>query len=221
MSVKILDLHEWYDHFLKLTKERKQDIIKNPKPVYLETTVLPSNNSLVAFRSLDKFFSEKPRLIIALDQVTDVHNAAAIMRTAAFYRADLMVVENKNEGPLPPPFFKIASGATEHVTLWRFSHLSRFIQKCKQHNVLCLGFSENGIDEQLLMEKLNNENKLYNKHLMLVVGSEEKGISPAILRLLDCNIKLESESSFQTLNVSAASAVIFERYKNILKKQLD
>lgn len=144
--------------------------------------------------------------IFALDQVTDVHNGAAILRTAAFYNVDAVILPLKKSFGLSPQFYRIASGATEHVHIVRTSHLSRMIQLLHQNNVRCLGFTEDGEEDPL------NSHRLMEQSTCLVLGAEDVGISHAVKRVLAQKIYLKSLGNISTLNVSVASAIAMERY---------
>jgi 23S rRNA (guanosine2251-2'-O)-methyltransferase len=219
-QIEYLELQQWHEIFSKILRDRKQEVLKHGQPLFLESQSYGTVEWVDFCRSLDRNNHSKTSMV-ALDQVTDVHNAAAIMRTSAFYGVDYLSIETKYDHPLSPSFFKIASGATEHVKLLKISHLSRVVQKCRDKHFLCVGFSEDGIEEQLFFQQVSeaSEKKKYDG-LLFVLGAEDQGISPAVKRVLPYNIKLQATKDFCTLNVSSALAIILERYKNILKKHL-
>jgi len=156
---------------------------------------------------MDKVLSGDIRKIFCLDQITDVHNGAAIMRTASFYGVDAIVVGQKGGFRFAPSFFRIASGATEHVPLVVARSLSRIIKKLADVGVPCIGFSEHA-------EKNFRDSKFRNQDgaMALVVGAEGKGISNAVGRLLSESLALHSQGKIKSLNVSVASAIIMEMF---------
>ncbi len=147
--------------------------------------------------------SGKIKKILVLDQVTDVHNSAAIMRTASFFGIDLMVVSNKSSTKLSPSFYRIASGSSESVMFLNHPSLVKFITKIKSLNIKCIGFSEHASDVEI-----SDKSDLR----CLVLGAEDKGLSYAVQRLLDKTICLKSSGEVKSLNVSVAAAIAIERY---------
>ena len=162
---------------------------------------VPGNCFLVcsALEVLDvaKLYAEiKPGLrILALDQISDVHNAGAILRTASFYNIDFK----------SSSFFRIASGATEYVKLVETTKLTRTLTKLKELGCSTIALSEHA--EGDLEAALNDS----SRSLVLVLGKEDTGISNAVLRVCDHKMSLESQGSIKSLNVSIASAIAMEK----------
>jgi 23S rRNA (guanosine2251-2'-O)-methyltransferase len=138
---------------------------------------------------------------LVLDQVTDAHNAGAIFRTAAFYGVDGVIHSCKGSFGRSPGFFKIASGAAEHVHFITVPKLGQCISKLLEKNVQCIGITEDG----------KSEVSIGDGPLCLILGAEESGISFNIKRLLDTKLRLEASGPIETLNVSIASAVAMEK----------
>lgn len=144
--------------------------------------------------------------IICLDQITDVHNAAAILRTASFYGVDYVVVPDKKSFGLTPSFFRIASGAAEYVPLVGVSKLTKTIAKLTSLGVTCLALSEHAKGD-LTQELIQNS----ETGICLVLGREDVGISNAVLRIIDNHISLDSSGDIKSLNVSIAAAITMEK----------
>jgi 23S rRNA (guanosine2251-2'-O)-methyltransferase len=145
--------------------------------------------------------------IICLDQVTDVHNAAAILRTAAFYGVNFIVTAGKGSFGKGPSFSRIASGAIEHVPMVKCGSLSRFLKKLMSLDVNCVGLSEHAENS---FEGEKNQN-LMNQKICLVFGAEDKGLSHAVSRVLSKKIVLKPKGLIKSLNVSVATAVTMEK----------
>lgn len=140
---------------------------------------------------------------IALDDVTDVHNFGAILRTAVFYGVDAVFYSQK-EKRFPPGFFRIASGAPEHIKLVNLTSLSKGLAQLQKREVICLGFSEH--------ESESTYETASDASICLVMGSEERGISNAVKRMIDACLAIEGQGAINSLNVSVASAVAMERF---------
>ncbi|MDH4466951.1 MAG: RNA methyltransferase [Bacteriovoracaceae bacterium] len=153
-----------------------------------------------------------PQLIIALDQITDIHNAAAIARTCAFYNSSSIILSRKGGFKLTPGCYRTASGALEFVDIYSVDSLVRALTILKKKSYRIIGFSENSdtkTDIKSEIEKHRNE----KAPLCLVFGNEEKGISHAILRILDEVWPLQGDSTeIKSLNVSVATAIVLDRF---------
>ena len=170
-----------------------------PSNLFLLTQKQPLYGYAAFYSDVEK--SEKYSMLI-LDQISDVHNGAAIMRSAAFYGVDTIIVSGKNSFGLSPSFTRIASGAYEHVNVLQVNSIAKFIPKLKEKEVFVLGFSEHSEDKAIPTGL---------PKVCLVMGNEEKGISHAVMRLLDHKICLPSQGEIKSLNVSAASILAMEK----------
>lgn len=137
--------------------------------------------------------------ILCLDQVTDAHNGAAIMRTAAFYGIDAIVIASKGNFGKSPSFTRIASGALEHVNIVRVPSLSTALKKIKDKGIFCVGLSEHANVEASEIAK--------EKKICLVVGAEDVGMSNAVKRSVEHVVALVPRGEIKSLNVSVAAAM--------------
>ncbi|MGB0454173.1 MAG: TrmH family RNA methyltransferase [Bacteriovoracaceae bacterium] len=176
-----------------------------PGNAFLLTSKLPEVDNLEIYNQIEK--NDEYRIVV-LDQVTDVHNAAAIMRSAAFYNIDLLVVPGKNSFRVGPSFTRIASGAYEHCQILTVASMAKFLAKIKDKGVSLVGFSEHA--KQYCLETTPRK-------VALVLGAEDKGLSNATSRLVDELICLKSSGQIHSLNVSVATTVALERVLNPLK----
>ena len=174
-----------------------------PSGVFLICSELPILDVSELYHAVN---GKKNLKILCLDQITDVHNAAAIIRTASFYGVDYVVVPDKKSFGLTPSFFRIASGAAEFVPLVGVSKLTKTLTKLKELGVTNLALSEHAKGD--LAE--NMEGGLENG-LCIILGREDVGISNAVLRIVDNHISLDNIGDTQSLNVSIAAAVTMEK----------
>lgn len=186
-------------------KERGFTYNRVPSGIFLLCSPLPLLSPHEVNVEIEK--SGKPQKIICLDQITDVNNAAAILRTAAFYGIDFLVIPQKGNFGFTPSFYRIASGATEFVKIAQCTNLSKFLRKLQEKEVLCLGFSEHA-DQDLkeVRERISPKSSS-----CLVLGSEEKGMSNAVELALQNKVALIPFGPIKSLNVSVAAAVAMEK----------
>ena len=172
--------------------------------------------SPVEYVELSDFLETKKdgfKKIVILDGVSDPHNFGAIIRTAAAAGFDGVMVSNHRSCPISATVEKISSGAINHISIIKTSSLSASIDLLKKQNFWVIATQ---------MEARDNyyEVDYTDMNFALVMGSEGSGISKTILNKADFTVKLES--NFESLNVSAATAVIvYEavRQINVKKKQ--
>jgi 23S rRNA (guanosine2251-2'-O)-methyltransferase len=145
---------------------------------------------------------------LMLDQVTDVHNLGAIMRTAAFYNIDCVIYGKKGEERLSPGFFRVASGATEYLPLVQAGNLSKLLRKFDELGVECVGLAEEA-DSHDSPSASETSGKL-----CLVMGAEETGLSNAVRRSIEKFVSLPARGPIKSLNVSVAAALAMEKFLN-------
>lgn len=199
---KTLKNHDFQEYAKKEFKNRDLNYQRIPSGIFALASVL----SLSEVSELMNDITEGKILkIIALDQVTDTHNAAAILRTAAFYGIDYLVTAAKGTFGLTPSFYRIASGATEHVKLVQAASLPKLLNKLIQKDVSVIGLSEHASDEDLGTN---------SGSICLVLGAEDVGMSNAVSRVVTKTIALKPYGEIKSLNVSVAGAVAMERVFN-------
>lgn len=161
-----------------------------------------------AFWVMEKIKAVDEIKILCLDNVTDIQNIAAIMRTMAFFGVNILVIAQKKIGiKITPTATRIASGALEYVDLVACSNLSRFIGSLEDRGVLCVGLSEDGTStaQDAVAKK---------KKLCLVMGAEDTGLSHAVKRKLTTTIALQANGPISSLNVSVATALAMDKFFN-------
>lgn len=170
-----------------------------PSNMFLLATELEEQNLSYVYELLEQ---KRDLKILCLDQVTDVHNAAAIMRTAAFYGIDALITAVKGSFGKGPSFSRIASGALEYVPVIRCSSLPKTIARLQEKGVCCVALSEHA-DEKLNISATGPR--------CLIIGSEDFGISHALQRVVKMKMSLASYGAIKSLNASVAAAVSMER----------
>lgn len=199
VKVQTVDAKKFQDEAIKVFNEYKYTYSRVPSGALLISEPLVISESDWIFNQLN---NGKKLKIVALDQVSDVHNGASIIRTSSFYGIDALVLSNKGSFSLTPSFFRTASGGTESVAIVRCTNLSRFIKRLSELECVCIGFSEHS---ETKVEKLEIDMK--NKSTCFVFGSEDEGISNAVSRVIENTIAIKSFGEHKSLNVSVAVGI--------------
>lgn len=198
VDVELVSSHLLQEKAKKLCQHLDVEFTRVPSQVFLQTSPLETYEL--------KEFLKAPQLkLLALDQITDVHNGAAILRTACFYGIDAVLIPSAKSFGLTPSFYRIASGATEYVKLIRVSSLSRAVGQLNEAGIATIGLSEHS-SENLDTGELKNQKKI-----CLLLGAEEVGLSHAVSRLVQKNLSLPAQGPIKSLNVASAAAVAMEK----------
>lgn len=207
VNVICLDLNNFNVKAQKLFKERFFEFNRISSQLLLLSSPLALDSVSELIKKCQKCEQIK---LLALDNVTDIHNGAAILRTAAFYGVDALILAIKGNFTLTPSFYRIASGATEYVKIVVANNLSRSINELQKSGVECIGLFE---QEQTAMSGDEGELQSLNlKKRCMVLGNEENGISHAVARILEKRASLSSLGAIKSLNVSVAAALAMERF---------
>jgi 23S rRNA (guanosine2251-2'-O)-methyltransferase len=157
--------------------------------------------------------SDQP-MIVALDGITDPHNAGAIARSAECAGAVGMLVAESKMSPLSGAAMKTSAGALEHLSVARTGNLAKGLQDLKN-----AGFTVIGLDEDGAQSYTNN---IYADAVVMVVGSEGRGLTPAVAKLCDVRVAIPLHGQIASLNASvAAGVVLFEaaRQRKLLGRE--
>ena len=139
------------------------------------------------------------RLLILLDQVTDPHNVGAILRSAAAFGADALVLTERHRPADSGVLAKAASGALEHVALVRVKNLARALDE-----IGTMGFTRLGLDSEHAepLEALPAADRI-----AVVLGAEGKGLRRLTRENCDRLVRLDMPGPIKSLNVSNAAAL--------------
>ena len=139
-------------------------------------------------------------LIVALDQVQDPQNLGAISRTAECAGAAGLVLPERRTAEVTPAVCKASAGAVEHLPLAQVRNLTDFLIAAKDK-----GFWIYGADGEADMDYREVD---FSGPVVLVMGSEGKGLRPRVAKNCDALISLPLRGKIESLSVGAAAAVL-------------
>lgn len=198
VKTDILSSHALQEQAKKLCMHLDLDFTRVPSGIYLQTSPLQTY-------TIQEFLTRPDARLLALDQITDVHNGAAILRSACFYGVNGVLIPSEKSFGLTPSFYRIASGAVEYVNLIRVNSLSRAVGQLNEAGYMTVGLSEHS------SENLTQTDLRAQKKICLLLGAEETGLSNAVARLVQKNMSLPSQGEIKSLNVSSAAAIAMEK----------
>lgn len=148
---------------------------------------------------------EKPFVII-LDEITDVHNLGAIIRTAECLGAHGVIIPNRRAAGVNGVVAKTSTGAVEYIPIVRVTNISQTLKSLKEKGLWIYGADMDG-------EKYIYEEK-FDVPIGLVIGSEGSGMGRLIKENCDTIVKIPMKGKINSLNAScAASIIIYEVVK--------
>jgi len=142
----------------------------------------------------------KPMLIVALDGVTDPRNLGAIVRSASAFGADGVVMAERRAAAMTASAWKASAGAAARMPVAQVSNLPRAIDEAKKAGCFVVGLAGEA-DAPLSNMKLEQES------LMIIVGSEGKGLSRLVREKCDLVVSIPMRASTESLNASVATSV--------------
>ena len=138
-------------------------------------------------------------LLLALDGLTDPQNLGAIIRSAEALGAQGLILPQRRSAGLTGSVAKVAAGALEHLPVARVVNLNRSLEKLKDEGYTVVGLAEEG-------SSTLSEIK-FQGPLVVVVGSEDKGISLITRRLCDQLVRIPLKGVTTSLNASVATSI--------------
>jgi 23S rRNA (guanosine2251-2'-O)-methyltransferase len=183
-----------FEKLSKLTRGNHQGIVAVTSPI--------------SFHSLEEIVekvieTKKQPLFLILDQISDVRNFGAILRTAECTGVDAVIIQKKGGAPVSGDTVKTSAGAIFKIPICKVDHIKDAIYYLQGSGVKTVGATE----------KTNQHiyNLELNQPLAVVMGSEDKGISRSVLDILDYKAALPLLGKINSLNVSVAcGAFLYE-----------
>jgi len=138
-------------------------------------------------------------IILALDGITDPHNVGAIIRSAEAFDCKGIIIPQRRSAGLTGTVAKVAAGALEYLQVSRVINLNRALEELKEKGFIIVGLSGEG---QLSISKF-----LEKAPLVVIVGSEDKGISLITQKKCDFLLNIPLKGKTSSLNASVAAAI--------------
>lgn len=144
--------------------------------------------------------SERRRVVLVLDQISDPHNEGAILRTAAAFGVSAVVVQDRNSAAESGALAKAASGALDIIPVVSVVNISRALEELQKLGFWRVALAGDG--EGPLKDAVKDEGDI-----ALVLGSEGSGIRRLVRENCDVGAYVPIDSAMESLNVSNAAAI--------------
>jgi len=170
--------------------------------------------SPIEFHDLDNLVlnvieSGKTPLFLLLDQLSDVRNFGAIIRTAECTGVDGIIIQKKGGAPINGDTVKTSAGAVFNVPICKVDHIKDAMFHLQASGIKVIAATE------------KTDSTIYDVSFSgpcaIIMGSEGRGINPSVLKLVDDKAKLPMHGSIGSLNVSVAcGAFLYEALRQRL-----
>ena len=159
---------------------------------------------------LKQFIKNKNNLTLAcLDEITDPRNIGSIIRSAASFNIDGIIVKERIFPSESKLLFKSASGSVEHVNIFEVSNINTTLKFLRNENFWIYGFDANTEKDFTKIDWRGNN--------VLLFGSEGYGIKMHTKKYTDFFVKININKNIESLNVSNSASIAFH-YINQQKK---
>ena len=162
---------------------------------------------------LKEFIKEKNGItFVCLDGVTDPRNIGSLIRSAASFKIDGIIIKERNFPSESKLMYKAASGAIEYINIFEVSNINSTLKNLKDKNFWVYGFDGNGKKDFTEIRWTGNN--------ILLFGSEGSGMHKHTSKYADFLVKININEKIDSLNISNSAAIVFH-HLNYLKKRVD
>ena len=159
---------------------------------------------------LKEYIKEKNNItLICLDGVTDPRNIGSLIRSAASFNIDGVIIKERNFPSESKIMYKASSGAMEYINIFEVSNINSTLKNLKEKNFWVYGFEGNGKQDFTDIEWKGNN--------ILLFGSEGSGMHKHTSKYADFIVKIEINRRVDSLNISNSAAIVFH-HLSYLKK---
>lgn len=171
----------------------------------VKTQGIIAQKSIVSYSTVESiiefaFEKEKFPIIVALDGITDPHNLGAIARSAFCAGAVALIVPERNSAPINAVAVKTSAGAIEHLPIAKVTNLTTTFEYLKENRFWIVG-TDLDAQQTIYQEK-------FDAPIVLVIGSEGKGMRPGVKKSCDILVKIPMKGNLDSLNASVSAGII-------------
>jgi 23S rRNA (guanosine2251-2'-O)-methyltransferase len=148
----------------------------------------------------DALLAREDALVVVLDQVQDPRNLGAVARVAECAGASGIAIPERRAAEVTPAACKTSAGAVEHLPIARVRNVADFLDEAKRAGAWVYGAAADA--------PVSYDQPDYSGRVVLVMGSEGKGLRPRVAEHCDQLIALPLLGHIGSLNVSTAAAAI-------------
>mgnify|MGYP001290144007 CR=1 FL=1 len=163
--------------------------------------------------ALKEFIKQNKQITIAcLDGVSDPRNIGSLIRSAASFNIDGIIIKERFFPSESKLMYKAASGSIEYMNIFEVSNINSTLKNLKEKNFWVYGFDGNGNKDFTDLEWKGNN--------ILLFGSEGLGMHKHTSKYADFLVRINISEKIESLNISNSAAIVFHHI-SYLKKRVD
>ena len=152
--------------------------------------------------NLKDFIKGKSNItFVCLEGVTDPRNIGSLIRSAASFHIDGIIIKQRNFPDESKLMYKAASGSIEYVNIFEVSNINSTLKNLKDKSFWVYGFDGNGKKEFTEIEWKGNN--------VLLFGSEGSGMREHTTKYADFLVRIDINKNIESLNISNSAAIVF------------
>tara|TARA_B100001996_G_scaffold377395_1_gene359957 strand:+ start:148 stop:879 length:732 start_codon:yes stop_codon:yes gene_type:complete len=196
MELKLKKLNISISHvpikwFNKFKSKNHQGVVASISPIEFDDLELIIENNLN---------NSIPPVYLILDNITDVRNLGAIIRSASATGVTNIILPRNGSAPINSDTIKTSAGALFSTSISKVNHVKDALYLMSSNNIQTIAITEKS---DKLIFNLNLKTPI-----ALVLGSEEKGLSKGIMEMCDSKGRLPMVGEINSLNVSVACGTV-------------
>ena len=160
--------------------------------------------------NLKQFIKTKQNISFAcLDEVSDPRNIGSLIRSAASFNIDGIIIKERHFPSDSKLMYKSASGCMEHMKIFEVSNINTTLKYLRENNFWIYGFESNSSNKFTDVKWEGNN--------VLPFGSEGFGMREHTKKYTDFSVKIDINKNIESLNISNSAAIVFHhiyQYKN-------
>jgi len=151
---------------------------------------------------IKEFIRQKNNLnFVCLDGVTDPRNIGSIIRSAASFKIDGLIVKERHFPKESKLMYKSASGCLEYLKIFEVSNINTTLKYLREKNYWVYGFVADSKKDFTEVKWIGNN--------VLLFGSEGFGLKEHASKYTDFNVKIKISEKIESLNISNSAAIVF------------
>ena len=161
--------------------------------------------------NLKDFIKGKSNItFVCLEGVTDPRNIGSLIRSAASFHIDGIIIKQRNFPDESKLMYKAASGSIEYINIFEVSNINSTLKNLKDKSFWVYGFDGNGKKEFTEIEWKGNN--------VLLFGSEGSGMREHTTKYADFLVRIDINKNIESLNISNSAAIVFHHLSYLKKK---
>ena len=157
----------------------------------------------------DYIKSKNNMTFVCLDGVTDPRNIGSVIRSAASFNIDGIIIKERHFSNDSKLMYKAASGAIEYVNIFEVANINSTLKNLKEKNFWVYGFDGKGKKDFTDVDWKGNN--------ILLFGSEGFGMHQHTSKYADFLVKINIDNKIESLNISNSASIVFHHLSYIKK----